>query len=247
MPGSLSGMTMAPTVVVFFVRGMPFVAGADRGRVQAFLMFSTLWCLVGVVTATLNSRRIYGLRKRIRAMGRLGQYTLAEKTATFGRFDYEPDPSRFEGDGIRILGTWEADNIVNVPVPQLVGKLFGGRPMTQGILRFHRLGQQALANLWRDWEAAGLLDRVVSFQGGYAARFIRGSAGRNPRPLSNHAWGPAFDINAEWNAFRAEPALLGQTGCVRELVEIANRNGFYWGGHFNTARDGRHFELAMRV
>jgi hypothetical protein len=80
----ISALTMAPTVVVFFDRGMPFVAGADAARVNVFLMFSTLWCLVGAVTATLNSRRIYGLRKRIRAMGRLGQYTLAEKLGEGG-------------------------------------------------------------------------------------------------------------------------------------------------------------------
>jgi hypothetical protein len=30
---------------------------------------------------------------------------------------------------------------------------------------------------------------------------------------------------------------------VRELVEIANEWGFYWGGHF-TRKDGMHFEIA---
>ncbi|MBP0575977.1 M15 family metallopeptidase [Mycobacterium tuberculosis] len=37
---------------------------------------------------------------------------------------------------------------------------------------------------------------------------------------------------------------MGAKGCVRELVPIANRFGFYWGGHFSTRADGMHFEVA---
>jgi hypothetical protein len=31
---------------------------------------------------------------------------------------------------------------------------------------------------------------------------------------------------------------------VRELVPIANRLGFFWGGHFQNRLDGNHFEVA---
>ena len=41
----------------------------------------------------------------------------------------------------------------------------------------------------------------------------------------------------------AEPAWPGQRGCVFELVPIAHKFGFYWGGHFKR-RDGMHFEMA---
>jgi hypothetical protein len=61
--------------------------------------------------------------------------------------------------------------------------------------------------------------------------------------LSNHAFGTAFDINVNWNRLGTIPALVGQKGSVRELVQIANNNGFYWGGHF-TRKDGMHFEIA---
>ena len=177
----------------------------------------------------------------------LRPYTDAERQGTFGQFRYESDPAEFGGDGIRILGGWESDNIVSVPIPQLVGKLCDGRQIKRGGIRFHKAGQHALIDLWTDWERAGLLDKVVTYDGGFAARYIRGTQDRDPRPLSNHAWGTAFDINADWNRLGAEPARVGQAGCVRELVEIANRNGFYWGGHFGRARDGMHFELGKRV
>jgi hypothetical protein len=39
---------------------------------------------------------------------------------------------------------------------------------------------------------------------------------------------------------------VGQKGSVRELVQIANNNGFYWGGHFSR-KDGMHFEIAKVV
>ena len=41
----------------------------------------------------------------------------------------------------------------------------------------------------------------------------------------------------------SSPALMGERGCVREMVRIAHENGFYWGGHF-TRLDGMHFEVA---
>jgi hypothetical protein len=42
------------------------------------------------------------------------------------------------------------------------------------------------------------------------------------------------------------PAMIGEKGCVRELVPIANECGFYWGGHF-TRKDGMHFEIAKII
>jgi hypothetical protein len=40
-----------------------------------------------------------------------------------------------------------------------------------------------------------------------------------------------------------QPALVGQHGSVHELVELAYRHGFFWGGHFSGRLDGMHFEL----
>jgi hypothetical protein len=72
-------------------------------------------------------------------------------------------------------------------------------------------------------------------------RFIRCSTSS----LSNHAFGTAFDINADQNPLGHQPALPGEPGCVFELVPIAHKFGFYWGGHFKDRRDGMHFEIAV--
>jgi hypothetical protein len=104
------------------------------------------------------------------------------------------------------------------------------------------LAQKQLVNLFNDWEKAGLMDRVLTYGGSYVPRFVRG----RPGVLSNHAFGSAFDINVAWNGLSRVPALVGEKGCVRELVKLANKNGFYWGGHFSRL-DGMHFEVAKII
>ncbi len=168
------------------------------------------------------------------------QYTSAERAAKFTDFSYLPDPGTYNGDGIKVLNDWDRQNIVMVDIPQL-------SQLTHGKMQFHRLGATQLQDLWKAWEDAGLLNRVVTFDGSYATRYIRHTQDRSPRPLSNHAWGTAFDINAALNPYGSEPALVGKPGCVRELVEIAGQHGFYWGGYFSPNKDGMHFELGKII
>ncbi|AWL98759.2 M15 family metallopeptidase [Bradyrhizobium amphicarpaeae] len=162
----------------------------------------------------------------------------AARQAVFGAFNFVADPRPDNRENIRILGTWERDNIVSVPIPQLRKALGAQAPAS---MRFHKLAAGQLKALWEDWERANLLDRILSYDGSFVPRFIRGSTTQ----LSNHAFGSAFDINADENPLGARPVLVGHRGSVRELVSIANRHGFYWGGHFGSRPDGMHFEIAF--
>jgi D-alanyl-D-alanine carboxypeptidase len=74
----------------------------------------------------------------------------------------------------------------------------------------------------------------------FEPRFVRGSTAT----LSNHSFGSAFDINSKWNERGHRPALVGEKGSTLELVPIAHKWGFWWGGHFTTP-DGMHFEVAV--
>lgn len=161
----------------------------------------------------------------------------AERQALFGRFAFRhrPLPGNFEN--IEITDDWEARNLVSVPLPQLAGVT--GAPASRRV-RFHQLAAGQLVELWAAWDRAGLIDRVVSWHGSFVPRFQRGSV----TALSNHAFGSAFDINVDANKLGAIPALVGEPGCVRELVRLANKHGFYWGGHFQKRPDGMHFEVA---
>lgn len=160
----------------------------------------------------------------------------ASRAAVFGKFQYEASPTKDNPERIRILGNWEQKNIISVPIPQVIG--LKGAPKS-GNVRFHRLAAGQLQDLFKAWADADLLDRLLTWDGSFVPRFIR----KSTTTLSNHAFGSAFDVNCTYNPLDKEPALYGKKGCVRELVELANAHGFYWGGHFSRS-DGMHFEIA---
>lgn len=152
----------------------------------------------------------------------------------FGTYQFEPDPTPGNREGIRILGDWEQKNIVSVPIPQLA-TFTHGRP-----IRLHRLAAPLFTKFFADVEAANLAPAILSFGGAFVARFIRGSTSR----LSPHAYGTAVDLNVPWNRLGTTPALRSKQGSVRALVPIANDCGLFWGGHFKQRPDGMHFEVA---
>jgi peptidoglycan hydrolase-like protein with peptidoglycan-binding domain len=171
-----------------------------------------------------------------------------QRATRFGKFESEWDPQP-DGQGygyetIKVKGNWAATNIVTVKVD--MGPTVGTRRM-----QVHKLTVKQMEGVWKAWKEAGLLDRVLGFAGAYATRYVRVSkadkaAKKQPKTLSNHAFGSAFDINVPWNDLGKVPALVGQKGSVRELVAIAHEWGFYWGGHFSRL-DGMHFEIAKLI
>ena len=163
--------------------------------------------------------------------------SMASRQKLFGAFKFEAAPVAGNRENIRILGDWEERQIVRVEVPQLRG--IAGAPAS-GKISFHRAAAPQLLRLWQAWEEAGLLHLVKTWDGSFVPRFVRGSRSN----LSNHSFGGAFDINASFNSLGTRPALVGRQGSVRELVPLANKFGFFWGGHYAGRADGMHFEIA---
>lgn len=158
-----------------------------------------------------------------------------ERERIFGRIAYVGAPTAKDKDAIRITNNFEKENIIRINLPQLA-KATNGKFAS---MRFHKAGADQLRGFFAEIEAQNKLSLIKSFAGAYYPRFVRGRNG----VLSNHSYGTAFDINVPWNGLGKTPAMIGQPGCVRELVPIAHRWGFYWGGHFSRP-DGMHFELA---
>ncbi|WP_161569232.1 M15 family metallopeptidase [Candidatus Oscillochloris fontis] len=167
--------------------------------------------------------------------------------AALGQIEWQRVPSSSDRDAIQITNDWDEEHLVVINIPQLRKFRLAG----YGKLRFHRRAAAQLIQLFADWEEAGLLGLILSFDGAYNPRTIRATQpGQTTNVLSNHAYGTAFDINAAQNPFMGKPALVGEHGSVRELVPLAYANGFYWGGHFtyrNGGHDGMHFEWAVEV
>jgi peptidoglycan hydrolase-like protein with peptidoglycan-binding domain len=167
----------------------------------------------------------------------------------FGTFKFRAAPEPGNPEAIEILDGWREQNIVTIPIPELDNCLFavGNGYVLQPIGRItcHRLAVPKFQKLFSEWRSANLIDRVITCAGAFNARLKRGATNPIPANLSNHSWGTALDINDEQNPRSHVPVTLGSRGCVRELVEIANSLGFYWGGHFENPPDGMHFELSV--
>jgi hypothetical protein len=140
-----------------------------------------------------------------------------------------------KGDGITITNGWNKRYLTKVLIPQL--ETISGAPKSCKVF-WNAMYIDNLVGLFQAWEKKDLLSLILSWDGSWCPRFVRGSS----KYLSNHSWATAFDINAEWNGLRKQPARKGTYGTVRPLVETANEHGFWWGGHFER-KDGMHFEI----
>jgi hypothetical protein len=161
--------------------------------------------------------------------------TQSQLQAMFGKIEFT---IQADNSSINITNNWQASNIVTIEIPQIKGL----PPYHTNKITVHKKAAPQFQRLFNEWEQAGLLRQVLTFDGSYNPRLIRGSSTN----LSNHAFGVAIDINVPWNGLGVIPALKGQEGSVRELVPIANNLGFYWGGHFSR-NDGMHFEIAKII
>jgi hypothetical protein len=157
-----------------------------------------------------------------------------QKDSIFGKIQWKRNYKSKDREAIIITNGWEKNNIILVQIPQLVKLGFS----KTGNVSFHKKAAHQLVGLWKEWDDTGLLKYVISYEGSYNPRLIRGSK----TSLSQHAYGVAFDINAPWNGLGRYPAEPGQKGCLYELVPSMYKWGFYWGGHF-VRRDGMHAEV----
>jgi len=164
----------------------------------------------------------------------------AAAEAMWGRFAYRDAT----GDDITITDGWDRQNIGNVAVPGLRGVPGATGLARSGMMQFNKKCHRQVIGLWSDWERHGLIRNILTFDGAFVPRYKRQSTHVRDN-LSNHAWGTAFDINAAQNALGQKPAALGKAGSVMDMVELAYKWGFYWGGYFKRGRfDGMHFEVA---
>jgi len=164
------------------------------------------------------------------------------RASTFGNFEFERDGDKFCDD-------WETKNIGKAQTPQLSHVGYSS-------MRFHKDAADRLVKLLQSWERAKLLHLILTCAGAFVPWYMGGKAPKageaeDATKLSNHSWGTAFDINATWNGLNRIPAILPAIGCVRELANMAESCGFYWGGHYkpdrngNTRQDGMHFEIGQ--
>ena len=144
-------------------------------------------------------------------------------SALFGSFSYVVND-----DGtIQQDPNWVARYIVRAKVP---------------IFRWvtcHRMMVPQLRAALGEVQRAGLASKIdlAQFGGCYVARKMLWDP---TNPVSMHAWGLAIDFNVATNQYGARPTMDPR------IVEIFERWGFAWGGHWRKP-DGMHFELAALI
>lgn len=163
----------------------------------------------------------------------------SERERLFGKIEYIPAPIKGNKENIFIKGDWARKNLCIIDLPQLIG--IQGAP-NSGKIQCHIKVADSIRFLFQELEVLGYLDDIHQWGGMFNPRFIRGSK----TVLSNHAYGTAFDINVQWNPLGKEPATEGQLGCLFNIVPVANKHGWYWGGHYKKRKDGMHFEYVYR-
>lgn len=154
----------------------------------------------------------------------------------FGGYDFRHAPKLHNREAIEILSDWPKEMLADVVFPYTGNKV-----------KMHKKVLKQTEGLLEEWYKR-YPHAVKTFDGSFVARFRRGTSLRHMtlpsslsyKYLSNHAWGTAIDINARWNPYKHSGAKIGQEGCVWELVPIAVKYGYYWGGWFN---DAMHFEV----
>jgi len=163
----------------------------------------------------------------------------ARKVELFGYIQVTPAPVVGNQEAVRITNDWQNKYLTKGNVPQLAA-VPGAMTATHFM---HKLMVEPLQKVFADIESEGLLHLVLTFNGLWVPRYVRGSRTN----LSNHAWGTAIDLNYQWNQLGQYGALAVEKGSVRDLVPIFNRHGFFWGGHYPnvgiTRADPMHFEL----
>lgn len=155
------------------------------------------------------------------------QQQTGQKASSVPARSQQIQPFRYQsiGDGmIRIDPSWVRRNIVSANVPVL-----------PGAVRCHRAMIPQLRAALQEVAERGLADLIRSgdYGGCWTPRHILFNPQRN---LSMHAWGLAIDFNVSTNGYGAQPQLDPR------IVEIFQKWGFEWGGHWSTP-DGMHFEL----
>lgn len=155
--------------------------------------------------------------------------TVEENYEQFGRIITRPKDNL---GNVEIVSRDDKYRIVKLEIPS---KYRQQAPCLPSAVLVHALVEQPLLGLFEEWYDASLLHLIKTWGGTLAVRYKRGST----MSLSDHAWGSALDFNVQWNLMGRVPALRGKTGSVRELIPIANRRGWFWGGHYSNP-DGMH-------
>lgn len=141
----------------------------------------------------------------------------------FGEWAGRPQPG--DADDIEVDPAWVQEHIITAELP-LIGRVSCNRKLIPQL-------RGALEEMVTD----GLTSTIHVYDGCFSSRSVLRSPSAS---ISHHAWGIAFDVNADTNRFGTPPTQDPR------LVAVMQRWGFTWGGDW-IVPDGMHFEYLHPV
>lgn len=179
----------------------------------------------------------------------LKSLTHEERVKLFGHITFRRSGTEQNPERVTVPLDLSMSIMHETMVPQLAR--FGIRHS----VTFHYRTYRRAAALFAEWERLGLIGEVKTWNGSWVTRFKRQNGTPEERlakcrtlgesDLSNHAWGTAFDINAA--TYPLGTPVSKVSASYLELVPVAEKLGFVWGGNFHSRPDPMHFEDAMGV
>jgi hypothetical protein len=143
-----------------------------------------------------------------------------------GKFEYENTAS----GAIKILGTWEKDNIVLLTLP-----IINPRSKKNFKLQCHTKIKNIVTEIFKEYvdrkydQTYPILDI-----GGYVPRHKLWNVRKG---LSIHSYGLAIDLNSATNP-------VGSTGDMPDyVISLFKSYHFTWGGDWTSPKDPMHFEF----
>lgn len=131
------------------------------------------------------------------------------------------------------------NKITRVYIPQLYNlPTYGAR--FSGNVMFYTPAHPQLKAAFQELENLELTHLLLTWDGSFVPRLMRGGSS-SP---SEHSFGCALDLNAQWNGFRQIGAAEGKKGSVIPLLPTFRKFGFECGADWKPAnRDSMHFQI----
>lgn len=196
----------------------------------------------GLVTAlgALAYRRYARRRLLERVVSVPPILTRAQIEARYGFPSFTAAPTAAEPGAVTLDPAWVAKNLGTVHIPELkmlAEKKIPGAPASGDVTFVKGKPSEALRDLFAEWNRAGILGDVTSWDGSYNPRFVRGST----TELSRH-FGLAFDLNAGDNPQGSRGLDPASPGTLARLEAVAVRSGKWTTGRDFKNPDPHHFE-----
>lgn len=124
---------------------------------------------------------------------------------------------------------WEEEHITHIALPAPL-RLAGDTVVAKRV-SCHKLVATVLLEALNEIHKEGLWEEINPYGGGFNFRSKRGSD-----KFSLHCWGIAWDFRPDQNKLDTEGSMHPK------VVEIFEKHGFLWGGHFRGRKDPMHVQ-----